>query len=189
MRGPAAHRGVQRRRGGSDSAPPPRAAEQTPAGFRGHHAHEGSRHAYVLIPKNRLKQRERLPAKGNTGCMRNPGRSHRKRRSREFPGCRQGLALVPYGGRNWLPRVSAMQMQSRLPVQNNYSVSMKGFYRNTSTTQTLLGLPMEDPDPALEISEGFWGLKTWKFESPKSFPELVAWKAARSPPDSPGCPR
>ena len=35
-------------------------------------------------------------------------------------------------------------------------------------TQTLLGPPMEDSDPPLDISKGFWGLKTWPFEGPKS---------------------
>ena len=33
-------------------------------------------------------------------------------------------------------------------------------------SQTLLGLPMEDPDPPLDTPEGFWGLKTW-LEGPK----------------------
>ena len=42
------------------------------------------------------------------------------------------------------------------------------------TPQKLLGFPMEDPDPPLDTSEGFWGLKTWRFEGPKSIGSVWA---------------
>ena len=35
-----------------------------------------------------------------------------------------------------------------------------------------LRLAMEDPDPPLDTPEGFWGLKTWMFEGPKSIGSL-----------------
>ena len=37
------------------------------------------------------------------------------------------------------------------------------------------GLPMEDTDPPFNTPEGFWGLKTWPFEGPKSIGSI--WEA------------
>ena len=47
--------------------------------------------------------------------------------------------------------------------------SSKGMALETASlsTQTLLGLPMEDPHPSLDTPEGVWGLKTWRFEGPR----------------------
>ena len=46
-------------------------------------------------------------------------------------------------------------------------------------TQTLLGLPMEDPDPPLDTPEVFWGVKTWLFEGPASIGSV--WEGSFGP--------
>ena len=54
----------------------------------------------------------------------------------------------------------------RSPVVFRFSESLENSWR-ILPTQTLLGLPMEDPDLPFDTPEGFWGLKTWLFEGPK----------------------
>ena len=63
----------------------------------------------------------------------------------------------------------AQETESRLIIQllPPWTPGLDTFRDQLSGIQTLLGLPIEDPDSPLDTPEGFWRLKTWLFEGPK----------------------